>query len=170
MKDIDWRTTTRAPWQQRNSNQSGRKPFIKKKRTYTNLAGEEDDDPDAYALDEPEEEYSENDEWEHADYEEDDEEDPDQVAYVDDDGNFHADQETINAVDEMLSWEDDEYAKAVISYTEARKALAQARIMRGFYPVVIPASSGSQPRFGRDSSNQSKGRGKRGKKSWEKER
>ena len=32
-------------------------------------------------------------------------EEPDQVAYADDDGWFHANEETINAVDNLLAWE-----------------------------------------------------------------
>ena len=49
----------------------------------------------------------------------------------------------------MLSWEDEKYTQAVITYTEARNALARARIARGFCPVVVPADTGGQPRFGR---------------------
>ncbi len=60
----------------------------------------------------------------------------------------------------MLSWEDDEFAQVVNTFTEARKALAQARIARGFYLVVVPASSGTQPRFGRGAGRQRKRRGK----------
>ena len=60
----------------------------------------------------------------------------------------------------MLSWEDDEFAQAVTTFIEAHKALAQARIARGFYLVVVPASSGTQPRFGRGAGRQRKGRGK----------
>ena len=55
--------------------------------------------------------------------------------------------------------EDTEYAQQVVTYTEAHNALAKARIARGFYPVVVPADDGRQPRFGR-SSTKGKGRGK----------
>ena len=51
----------------------------------------------------------------------------------------------------MLAYEDEEYAAVLTTYTEARGALAKARIARGFYPVVVPADSGMQPRFGRTS-------------------
>ena len=71
------------------------------------------------------------------------------MAFVDDEGWFHADEDTINAVDELLSWEDDEYAHHVITYQEAHSVLARARIARGFYPVVVPADIGTQPRYGR---------------------
>ena len=62
---------------------------------------------------------------------------------------FYVDEETINVVDESIAWDDEEYAQQVITYTEARNALARARIARGFYPVVVPADDGRQPRFGR---------------------
>ena len=39
--------------------------------------------------------------------------------------------------------------RILTAYTEARGALAKARIARGFYPVVVPADTGPQPRFGR---------------------
>ncbi len=59
LKDIDGRTTIKTPWQQQRK-QSNRKPSIKKKRSYpSNFAEEEDEDPDVYALDEQEDEYSE---------------------------------------------------------------------------------------------------------------
>ena len=91
------------------------------------------------------------------DYEYDpEEEDPDHIAYVDEEGWFYADEETINAVDEFLSFEDEEYAQQVITYTEARNALAKARIARGFYPVVVPADIGPQPRFGRGGNSKGK--------------
>ena len=63
---------------------------------------------------------------------------------MDDDGWFHADEDTINAVDNFLSWEDDEYAHQLITFEDARIALARARIARGFYPVVAPAHIGNR--------------------------
>ena len=68
---------------------------------------------------------------------------------MDDEGWFYADEETIGVVDECLAWEDDEFAPHVVTYTEDRNALAKACIARGFYPAVVPADSGVQPRFGR---------------------
>ncbi len=60
----------------------------------------------------------------------------------------------------MLSYDDDDYAAILTTYTEARGALTNARIARGFYPVVVPADSGMQPRFGR-TGGQGRGKGKR---------
>ena len=64
----------------------------------------------------------------------------------------YADEDTINAVDEMLTYEDDEFAAILTTYTEARGALARARLARGIYPVVVPADVGPQARFGRKGS------------------
>ena len=77
----------------------------------------------------------------------------------------YVDEDTINVVDEMLTQDDDEFAAILTTYTEARGALAKARIARGFYPVVVPADTGPQPRFGRvkrpeGGKGKSKGRGK----------
>ena len=104
---------------------------------------------DVDALDD--DDYNEDDWYDDDAEEEDDEEvDEDQVAYVDEEGWFYADEETINAVDEMLTQDDDEFAAILTTYTEARGALAKkARLARGFYPVVAPADSGPQARFGR---------------------
>ena len=86
---------------------------------------------------------------EDADEEYDEEVDEDQVDYVDEEGWFYVDEETINVVDEMLTQDDDEFAAVLTTYTEARGALTNSRIARGFYPVVVPADSGPQARFGR---------------------
>ena len=154
LKDIDGRTATKAPWQK---SQRKKKPFHKKRTSSAKMAEEldeeedEEDEEDINALDG--DDYDE-DEWydEEADEEYDEEVDEDQVAYVDDnEGWFYADEDTINVVDEMLTQDDDEFAAILTTYTEARGALAQARIARGFYPVVVPADLGPQPRFGRRS-------------------
>ena len=133
LKDIDSRTPQQSPWKG--------KPFKShKKRHPTNQVTEVSDD-DAYNLIEEEEE----EDWDEQDVSG----DPDQVAHVDEDGWFYADEETIDQVDETIAMEDADYAHQVVTYTEARNALAKARIARGFYPVVVPADDGRQPRFGR---------------------
>ena len=68
------------------------------------MANEVTEDDDANVIDEEEE-----DEFDPDLEDEDDqgEEDPDQVAYVYDEGWFYADEETINAVDNLLPWEDE---------------------------------------------------------------
>ena len=56
----------------------------------------------------------------------------------------------MQTVGEQLGQQDDEYAALLATYTEARGALAKARIARGFYPVVVPADMGPQARYGRN--------------------
>ena len=86
---------------------------------------------------------------EDADEEYDEEVDEDQVVYVDGEGWFYVDEDTINVVDEMLTYDDDEFAAILTTYTEARCALAKARLARVVYLVVVPAGAGPQARFGR---------------------
>ena len=132
LTDIDGRTATKAPWQK---SQRKKTPFHKKRTSSAKMAEEfdeeedEEDEEDINALDD--DDYNE-DEWydEEADEEYDEEVDEDQVAYVDEEGWFYADEDTINAVDEMLTQDDDEFAAILTTYTEARGALAKARIAR----------------------------------------
>ena len=110
-----------------------KKPFIKKRTYPTNHYDEYDDDDvsDVNALeDEQVTDDIDDDDYGYGvdDDAEDYEDDLDQVAYVDEEGFFHVDKETIKVVDEMLAWEDEEYAQLVTTYIEAHKALAQARI------------------------------------------
>ena len=88
-------------------------------------------DEDDVFFEEEEEEYDDYD-WEEEEYVDDD---PDQVAFVDDEGWLYADEETTNVVDETIAMDDEEYAQQVITYTEARNALAKARIARGFLSI-----------------------------------
>ena len=44
------------------------------------------------------------------------------MAYVDEEGWFYVAEDTINAFDDMLTWEDEEYAAILTTYTEARGA------------------------------------------------
>ena len=64
----------------------------------------------------------------------------------------------------MLAEDDNEFATVLTTYTEARGALAKARIARGFYPVVVPADAGPQARFGRIGGQGKKKRGGKGRK------
>ena len=99
---------------------------------------EDDRNDDTYAIDDWYEDDDDGDDvWHGDDDDEEDEWDEDQVAHVDDEGWFYADEETINAVDEMLTYDDDDFAAILTTYTEARGARARARIARGFYPVEL---------------------------------
>ena len=109
---------------------------------------EEDDDEDTYALDD----YYEDDDYGDEGEDEWDEEEEEEEGW------FCVDEDTTNAVGGMLTWKDVEYAAILTTYTEARGALAKARIARGFYPVVVPADSGMQPRYGRKGGKKEKGK------------
>ena len=95
------------------------------------LDEDEDDEyeDDINALDD---DYDDDPWYDDDDEEYDDDADEDQVAHVDEEGWFHATEETINAVDDMLTYDDDDFAAILTTYTEARGALAKARIARGF--------------------------------------
>ena len=133
LKDLDGRSATKAPWQ-KSPNKMKRKPFDKKTGHAKMAEGMDEDEydeeeDDVNALDD--DDYNEDDWYDDYSEEEDDEEiDEDQVAYVDEEGWFYADEETITAVDEMLTQDDDDFAAILTTYTEARGALAKARIAR----------------------------------------
>ena len=134
-----------------NSEISGRATrFGKKGQSAAMYLGDIDDDYDADGTDD--DVYAANDDCDDDDYysttSQFDDDDDDTCAHVSNDGYFHATQEVIDEVDEQLAADDQEYANAVMTFTEARSALAKARIARGFYPVVVPADS-ARPSFGR---------------------
>ena len=79
--------------------------------------------------------------------------DEDEVAYTDDAGYFYATEEVCDHVDSQLSTEDPEFAQTATNYTTARALMAKARVARGFYPVVVPATDAGSP-------PQRKGKGK----------
>ena len=99
--------------------------------------------------------YDEEEDWDISWYSnwQDEEEDPDQVALVDEDGCVYATEDVIDEMDQQVSAEDEEYAAAVMSFVHARNALRNARIARGFYPIVVPANDGPPPRYGRGKGN-----------------
>jgi hypothetical protein len=86
-------------------------------------------------------------------------------------------QKSLEQQDAILAADDEEYNNALISFTEAKAALRNARVAREFYPVVVPASvfvkkgSGKGFRKGKGKSRgkgkrrgKSKGKGKKGQK------
>ena len=74
-----------------------KRPFQGKKKHSTHHVTEVSDEDDIDAVDETDEEYFE------CDWNEEGDDDPDQVAYIDEEGWFYADEETINAVDEGIA-------------------------------------------------------------------
>ena len=44
-------------------------------------------------------------------------------------------------IDDDLALDDEEYHEALLGYREARDLMKEARVARGFYPVVAPIRS-----------------------------
>ena len=83
--------------------------------------------------------YDEESNWLEGDWEE--PWDDDQVATILKDGTFAAPEEEIEAACMILRLQDPDYAAAVVNFENAREAWRQARVARGFFPLVVPASS-----------------------------
>ena len=60
--------------------------------------------------------------------------------YIDEDGNFLSNEQIVSDIDDDLA-PDDEYHGALLGYREARDLMEEARVARGFYPVVVPIRS-----------------------------
>ena len=58
--------------------------------------------------------------------------------YVDEDGNFLANEQIVSDIDEDLALDDEEYHEALFGYREARDLMKEAR---GCCPVVVPTRS-----------------------------
>ena len=77
-----------------------------------------EDDDDTYLV----EDFSEND-------------DP----YIDEDGNFLANEQIVSDIDDDLALDDEEYREGLLGHREAGDLMKEARVARGFfYPVVVP--------------------------------
>ena len=83
------------------------------------------------------EEIPEDDDEIHLNDDHSDDDDP----YVDEDGNFLATEDVVSDVDDDLAIDDEEYHEALLGYREARDLMEEARVARGFYPVVDPIRS-----------------------------
>ena len=64
--------------------------------------------------------------------------------YIDEDGNFLANEQIVSDIDDDLALDDKEYHDALLGYREARDLMKEARVARGFYPVVVPIRSDRQ--------------------------
>ena len=90
--------------------------------------------------------------------------------YVDEDGNFLATEDVVSEFDDDLAIDDEEYHEALLGYREARDFMKEARVARGFYPVVVPIRSDKPTSRGKSESSGGKhalscktGRGKGGR-------
>ena len=61
--------------------------------------------------------------------------------YIDEDGNFLANEQIVSDIDDAFALDDEEYHDALLGYREARELMKEARVARGFYPVVVPIRS-----------------------------
>ena len=89
--------------------------------------------------------------------------------YIDEDGNVLANEEIVSDIDDDLAT--DEYHEALLGYREARGLMMEARVARGFYPVVVPIRSDKPAGRGKGDSSSVKnvsgtgrGKGARGSK------
>ena len=63
------------------------------------------------------------------------------IRISNEDGNFLANEQIVSDIDDDLAPDDDEYHGALLGYREARDLMKEARVARGFYPVVVPTRS-----------------------------
>ena len=88
---------------------------------------------------------------------------------IDEDGNFLANEQIVSDIDDDLALDDEEYHEALLGYREARDLMKEARVARGFYPVVVPIRSDKPTGRGKGDSSSVKnvsgktGRGKGGR-------
>ena len=61
--------------------------------------------------------------------------------YIDEDGNFIANEQIVSDIDDDLALDEEEYHEALLGCREARDLMKEARVARGFYPVVVPIRS-----------------------------
>ena len=61
--------------------------------------------------------------------------------FIDEDGNFLANEQIVSDIDDDLALDDEEYHEALLGSREARDLMEEARVARGFYPVVVTIRS-----------------------------
>ena len=82
--------------------------------------------------------------------------------YIDEDGNFLANEQIVSDIDDDLALDDEEYHEALLGYREARDLMKEARVARGFYPVVVPIRSDHPTSVSRGRGRKGKSRGRSG--------
>ena len=61
--------------------------------------------------------------------------------YVDEEGNFLANEDVVSDVDDDLAIDDEDYHEALLVYRDARDLMSEALVARGFNPLVVPFRS-----------------------------
>ena len=82
---------------------------------------------------------------------------------IDEDGNFIANEQILSDIDDDLALDDEEYHEALLGYREARDLMKEARVARGFYPVVVPIRSDKPAGKGKGDSSSVRNSGKTGR-------
>ena len=89
--------------------------------------------------------------------------------YIDEDGNFLANEQIVSDIGDDLALDVEEYHEALLGFREARDLIKEARAARGFYLVVVPIRSDKPTGRGKGDSSSVKnvsgktGRGKGGR-------
>ena len=90
--------------------------------------------------------------------------------YIDEDGNFLANEQIASDIDDDLALDDEEYHEA-LGLREARELMKEARVARGFHPVVVtirsdkPTGTGKSDSSSVENVSRKNGRGKGGRAS-----
>ena len=92
--------------------------------------------------------------------------------YIDEDGNFLANEQIVSNIDVDVALDDEEHHQALLGYREAPDLIKEARVARGFYPVVVSIRSDKPTGRGKGDSSSVKhvsgktgrGKGRRGSK------
>ena len=93
----------------------------------------------------------------------------DDDTHLDEDGNFLATEDVVSDVNDDLAIDDVEFLEALLCYCLARDFIKEARVVREFYPVVVPIRSDKPAGRGKGESSDGKtvsgktGRGKDGR-------
>ena len=93
-----------------------------------------------------------------------DEEDIDNDPFMDEDGCMVATTGDIDRMNQGIAAEDEEFAKALLNFTEARDILKKLQVARNFFPVVVPAQyfpEAKKGAMGKGKGRKGKGKGKR---------
>ena len=82
--------------------------------------------------------------------------------YIDEDANFLANEQIVSDIEDDLALDDEEYYEALLGYREARDLMKEARVARGFYPVVVLIRSHHPTSVSRGRGRKGKSRGRSG--------
>ena len=82
--------------------------------------------------------------------------------YIDEDGNFLANEQIVSDIDDDMALGDEEYHETLLGYGEARDLMKEARVARGFYSILAEAKV--IPQVSKMCGKAGRGKGGRGSK------